>query len=217
MITRLAEGQENPMTRIILIRHGQTSWNQVERIRGQVNIPLDEVGLAQAEVTARRVAEEWKPVAVYSSPLRRAVQTAQPIAAMLGMEVRTNPGFNDMNFGQWQGLSPQEVTQRWPELASTWLQAPHLVTFPDGETLDEVKERSTAALRRVMERHPEETIAIVGHTVLNRVLLCAVLGIDNSNYWRIGQHTCAINVFEWRDGVFYIEALNDTCHLQTLL
>ncbi len=205
------------MACIILIRHGQTLWNQVERVRGQVDIALDEVGLAQAAVTARRVAQRWRPVAVYSSPLRRAVQTAQPIAAMLGVQVQTDPGFNDMNFGQWQGLSPQEVNQRWPELASTWLQAPHLVTFPDGESLDEVKDRSTAALQRVMERHPDEIIAIVGHTVLNRVLLCTVLGIDNSNYWRIGQDTCAINVFEWRDGVFYIEALNDTCHLQGLL
>ncbi len=203
------------MTRIILIRHGQTLWNQVERVRGQVDIPLDDVGLAQAEVTARRVAEEWQPVAVYSSPLRRAVQTAQPLATMLGVEVQTDPGFNDMSFGEWQGLSPQEVTQRWPELASAWLQVPHRVTFPDGESLDEVKDRSTAALQRVMDRHLDTTIAIFGHTVLNRVLLCAVLGIDNSNYWRIGQHTCAINVFEWRDGAFYIEALNDACHLQT--
>ncbi len=205
------------MTRIILIRHGQTLWNQVERVRGQVDIPLDAVGLAQADLTAKRVVERWEPATVYSSPLRRAVQTAQPIATMLGVEVRTDPGFNDVNFGQWQGLSSQEVTQRWPELASAWLQEPHLVTFPDGESLNVVKTRSTAALQGVIKRHPEETTVIVGHTALNRVLLCTVLGIDNSSYWRIGQQTCAINVFEWREGVFYIEALNDTCHLQTLL
>jgi broad specificity phosphatase PhoE len=205
------------MTRIILIRHGQTLWNQAERIRGQVDIPLDEVGLAQADVTAKRVAEKWEPAAVYSSPLRRAVQTAQPIATMLGVEVWPDPGFNDISFGQWQGLSPQEVTQRWPELASVWLQEPHMVTFPDGESLDVVRDRSAVALQRVIKRHPGRTTAIVGHTALNRVLLCTVLGIDNSNYWRIGQDTCAINVFEWREGVFYIEALNDTCHLQTLL
>jgi broad specificity phosphatase PhoE len=204
------------MTRIILIRHGQTLWNQLERVRGQVDIPLDKVGLAQAEATARRVAEEWKPAVVYSSPLQRAVQTAQCIATMLGVEVRKDPDLNDINFGQWQGLSPQEVLERWPELASTWLRAPHLVAFPDGESLDAVKVRSTAALQRAMERHLEETVAIVGHTALNRVLLCAVVGIDNSNYWRIEQHTCAINVFEWRDGIFYIEALNDTCHLKSL-
>jgi broad specificity phosphatase PhoE len=190
------------MTRTILIRHGQTAWNKVERVRGQVDIPLDEVGLAQAEATAKRVAERWQPSAVYCSPLRRAVQTAQPIARLLGQDVQAKPGLNDMNFGRWQ------------EQARTWLKEPHLVTFPEGENLGMVKERSAATLHRLIQQHIGETIAIVGHTVLNRVLLCYVLGIDNSNYWRVGQDTCAINVFDWNDGQFFIESLNDTCHLR---
>jgi ribonuclease HI len=201
------------MTRIILIRHGQTAWNKVERIRGQVDIPLDETGLAQAEATARRVANQWQPVAVYCSPLLRAVQTAQPIAQRLGLLVEPVAGFNDLNFGQWQGLSPQEVEQRWPDEARAWVEAPHTITFPGGESLDQVRERSMTALQQVIQRHREEELAIVGHTVLNRVLLCAVLGLDNSNYWRIGQETCAINTFKWRKGVFFIESINDTCHL----
>jgi broad specificity phosphatase PhoE len=119
-----------------------------------------------------------------------------------------------MNFGKWQGLSSQEVKERWPELARTWLTAPHRVTFPGGESLDVVKDRTAAALLKLIRQHEAETIAIVGHTVVNRVLLCFVLGIDNSNYWRIGQDTCAINVFDWNDGLFFIESLNDTCHLR---
>ena len=201
------------MTRIILVRHGETAWNKVERIRGQVEIPLDETGLAQAEATARRVVERWKLAAVYCSPLQRAVQTAQAIAHRAGHDLQPVAGFNDMNFGQWQGLSPQEVKEQWPEMGRAWLEAPHTVTFPAGESLDLVKERSMAALHQVMERHKEEELAIVGHTVVNRVLLCAVLGLDNSNYWRIGQDTCAINVFKWHRGIFYIESINDTCHL----
>jgi len=202
------------MTRIILIRHGQTAWNKVERIRGQVEIPLDETGLVQAEATARRVVAEWQPLAVYCSPLQRAVQTAQPIARRLGLGIQPVPGLNDMDFGQWQGLSPEEVKARWPDLARAWLRAPHTVTFPGGESLDQVKERSMAALHQIIARHAEEEVAIVGHTVVNRVLLCAVLGLDNSNYWRIGQETCAINVFKWRKGIFFIESINDTCHLR---
>lgn len=204
------------MTRVVLIRHGQTKWNEVERIRGQVDIPLDEVGVAQAEATGRRVAEEWKPAAVYSSPLRRAVQTAQPLARLLGQKVQLEEGLNDLNFGQWQGLSPQEVKERWPGLAETWLSAPHLVAFPEGESLDLVRKRSSAALRKLVDRHEGQTIALIGHTALNRVILCHVLGIDDANYWRIGQHTCAVNVFRWRDGIFYIESLNDTGHLRAL-
>lgn len=202
------------MTRIILIRHGQTAWNKQDRIRGQVDVPLDDTGLAQAVATAARVAAEWKPVALYSSPLRRAVQTAQAIAEHVGLEVRTVPGFNDMNFGQWQGLSYSEVRQKWPETSQAWLTAPHTVTFPNGESLARVRRRAMPALHRVIEQHPEQDVAMVGHTVLNRVLLCAVLGLDDSNHWRIGQDTCAVNTIEWRAGVFFIGSLNDTCHLR---
>jgi len=202
------------MTRIILIRHGQTAWNNVVRIRGQVDIPLDETGLAQAEATAERVVNEWKPVIIYSSPLLRAVQTAQAIARRLGQDVQPMPGFTDMNFGQWQGLSPEEIEQRWPEMAHAWLEAPHTVAFPGGESLQQVQQRSMTALHQAIERHQEEEVAIVAHTVVNRVLLLAVLGLDNSNYWRIGQDTCAINVIEWNNGVFVIASLNDTCHLR---
>jgi len=204
------------VTRVVLIRHGQTRWNRVERIRGQVDIPLDDVGMAQAEATGRRVAEEWKPAAVYSSPLRRAVQTAQPLARLLGQKVQLEEGFNDLNFGEWQGLSPQEVKERWPGLAETWLTAPHLVAFPEGESLDLVRKRSGAALHKLIDRHEGRTIALVGHNALNRVMLCYILGIHDANYWRVEQCTCAVNVFRWRDGIFYIESLNDTCHLRPL-
>ena len=202
------------MTRIILIRHGQTAWNKQERIRGQVDVPLDDTGLAQAVATAARVATEWEPVALYSSPLRRAVQTAQAIAERAGLEVRTVPGFNDMNFGQWQGLSYSEARQKWPEMSRAWLTAPHTVTFPNGESLARVRRRAMPALQQVIEQHPEQDVAMVGHTVLNRVLLCAVLGLDDSNHWRIGQDTCAVNIIEWRAGVFFVDSLNDTCHLR---
>jgi len=205
------------LTRIILIRHGQTTWNKVDRVRGQVNIPLDETGQAQAQATAARVLREWKPIAVYSSPLQRAVQTAQPIADGLGQEVIKLERFNDMNFGQWQGISAKEVEQRWPEMAQAWFTVPHTVTFPDGESLDQVRQRSTAALMQLVEKHPGQEVALVGHTVVNRVALCFVLGLDNSNYWRIGQDTCAINVFEWHKGVFFIQSLNDTCHLKAIV
>jgi broad specificity phosphatase PhoE len=202
------------MTRVILVRHGQTAWNKEERVRGQAEVPLNETGLAQAELTGARVVEEWQPVAVYSSPLQRAVQTAQAIAQRLHLQVQTVAGFNDMHFGQWQGLSSAQIEQGWPDLARVWLTAPHTLTFPGGESLLLLRERSSAALHEVMARHPEQTVAVVAHTVVNRVLLMAVLGLDDSNYWRLGQDNCAINVFRWSRGVFFVDSLNDTCHLR---
>jgi len=200
------------LTRIILVRHGQTAWNKGDMIRGQVEVPLDETGLAQAEATAARVAAQWKPVSVYCSPLQRARQTAQSIADKLGLEAQPVAGLNDMNFGQWQGLTVDEVRRGWPEMAQTWLRAPHKVIFPQGESLDALRDRGMAAVHQLIQRHPDDDIVIVGHMVVNRVLLCAMLGLDNSNHWRIGQDTCALNVIDWRDGIFYIQSLNDRCH-----
>jgi broad specificity phosphatase PhoE len=83
------------MTCIILVRHGQTEWNRVERFRGHADVPLNETGLAQAEATGRRVAERWQPAAVYSSPLSRAVMTAEAIAKHFSLPVHTHPGLID--------------------------------------------------------------------------------------------------------------------------
>ncbi len=202
------------MIRIILVRHGQTAFNRQDMIRGQADVPLDETGLAQAAATATRIASEWKPAAVYSSPLRRAVQTSRPIADRLGLEVNTVADLTDMDFGQWQGLTYTEVRRRWPELSQTWATAPDTVTFPNGENLARVRQRGMSAVHRILVQHPDQELVIIGHTVLNRVLLCAMLGLDDSHHWRIGQDTCAVNTIEWRDELFFINSLNDTCHLR---
>ncbi len=204
------------MTQIVLVRHGQTAWNKIERFRGRADIPLDDTGLAQAKATGRRVAEEFRPAGVYSSPLQRALSTAQAVAEPLGQEVRIVERLVDMDFGQWQGLSPLEVKERWPEAARAWLKSPDTISFPGGESLEIVRGRATSALHQLIRRHEGQTIAVVAHTVVNRVLLCHVLGIGVADYWRIGQDTCAINSFEWREGMFYIQSLNDTCHLRAL-
>ncbi len=99
------------MTQIILVRHGQTEWNRVERFRGRANLDLNEVGIRQAEATAERVAR-WTVAAIYSSPLPRAKTTAQILARRLGLEVELLPGLIDIDYGQWQGLSPDEAAVR---------------------------------------------------------------------------------------------------------
>lgn len=201
------------MTRIILVRHGQTEWNRVERFRGQADVPLNEAGIAQAEAAARRISAEWKPGAVYSSPLSRAVRTAQAIAQPHGLEVRVHPGFNDMDFGDWQGLTPEEARERWPEIVKAWVDAPQTVHAPGGESLADLRDRCLGAVRELAARHDGETIVLVGHTVLNRTLLLAMLGLGLEHFWRIRQDTAAINIIEAEPGGFVLVSLNDTCHL----
>lgn len=202
-------------TRFILVRHGQTEWNRVERFRGRADVPLNDVGLAQAAAAGRRIAAEWQPAAVYSSPLSRAVATAQAIATHFSLPVTPLDGLTDIHYGLWQGLTPEEARARWPELVHAWYTAPATVQVPAGESLAGLRERAMAAIHELMARHAGQTIVLVSHTVVNRVILLAVLGLGNDRFWRLRQDNCAINVFEAEGGEFTLVTLNDTCHLHT--
>ena len=202
------------MTLFILVRHGQTEWNRNERFRGRTDVPLNETGLAQAEATGRRVAAEWQPVAIYTSPLSRSVKTAEAIAKHFSLPVQPHPGLADIDYGEWQGLSPDEARQRWPEEIDAWYNQPHLARIPGGETLEDLRRRALQTVNELADRHTGETIVLVGHTVINRIILLGVLGLGNERFWRIRQDTCAINVFDAEGGDFILVSLNDTCHLQ---
>jgi broad specificity phosphatase PhoE len=201
------------MTQIILTRHGQTEWNRVERFRGRADIPLNETGLAQAAATSRRIVSTWKPVAVYTSPLSRAVKTGAIIAAPFDLTPQPLEELNDIDYGEWQGLTPEEVNTRWPDMLDSWYRTPHLTQIPGGETLQSLLERTSDAVHRVIRQHPQETIVLVGHVSVNRVILLHALVLPLARYWRLAQGTCAINVLEVSDGDFTIVSLNDTCHL----
>lgn len=205
------------MTLVILVRHGQTEWNRVERFRGRADVPLNSFGLAQAEATGRRVAAEWEVEAVYTSPLSRSVNTAEAIARHFSLPVQTHPGLIDIDYGQWQGLTPEEARQRWPAEVEAWYHAPERTHIPGGETLDELRARGMAAVVELTSRHQGQAIVLVGHTVINRAILLGVLGLGNERFWHLRQDTCAINVFEAEEGDYTVVSLNDTCHLRSLV
>jgi len=200
---------------IILVRHGRTAWNAEERFRGRADIPLDDLGRRQAEATAERLKDSGA-VAVYSSPLERTMMTARPIAERLGLDVVPLEGLIDIDYGEWQGLTLEEALQRDAELYRRWRQEPHLARFPGGEGLDDVRRRVESVISMVTERHAGQTVVLVSHVVVCRVFVCAVLGIDNSHFWQLGQDTCAVNVIAQRDGELVLASLNDTCHLKGL-
>ncbi len=203
------------MTRLIIIRHGQTAWNEGEgeRLRGRADLELDETGLRQARATATRMAL-WRVTAVYSSPLKRAVTTAEILAESLRLKAQTLEGLIDIDYGSWQGLSLKEAEANDPELYRLWLQSPHLATFPGGEGLEQVRERVTSAVETLVPRHPGQTVVLVSHKVVCKVLLCSLLGLDNSHFWQIQQGLCAISLVEIENDVPVMLLLNDTCHLR---
>jgi len=203
------------LTRLVVVRHGRTEWNRVERFRGRADIQLDEVGIRQAEAAAARIAE-WQVSAIYSSPLNRALSTAEILARPFSLEVKLLPGIIDIDYGEWRGLSPEEATAKYGDLYSTWLNSPHQVKFPAGESLAEVRERAASAVGDLIAQHPKETIVLVSHKVVCQILILSLLGLDNSHFWEITQDVCAVNLFEVRGGVSSALSLNDTCHLKSL-
>ena len=201
------------MTRLFLVRHGRTGWNKEQIFRGTKDVPLDRVGREEALMVGERLKGEGLR-AVYSSPLSRATETAEAITRFHSIEVQVMAGLNDLHFGEWEGQSLDEVKKQYADLYLRWQQEPHRVIFPKGEGLDEVRARAMKAVEEIMERHLQETVALVSHRVVLKVLICALLGLDNSHFWNIGQDTAAINCFHYKDGRWIVALLNDTCHLK---
>lgn len=201
------------MAQFILVRHGQTAWNRVERFRGRADVPLNETGLAEAKATGRRVAAEWQPSAIYSSPLSRALKTAEAIAGHYNLPVQVHPDLIDFDYGEWQGLRPDEVKALWPDIHDAWFNRPESARIPGGETLDDLRKRGMAVVEELTARLADQTIVLVGHTAINRIILLGVLGPGNEHFWRLRQDNCAINLFEAQDGLFTLASLNDTFHL----
>jgi phosphoserine phosphatase len=197
------------------VRHGQTEWNRVERFRGRADLALDDTGRRQAGATAIRLKSEHV-AAIYSSPLKRALETAGIIAKQLNISVQSLEGLIDIDFGSWQGLSPEEAAQQNSQLFTMWLEQPHLVHFPEGESLDIVRQRVLAAVDGLASQHVDQTVILVSHTVVCRVLMCAMMGLDNSHFWQVRQDVNAINIFELRDGMPLVISVNDICHLKSL-
>ena len=199
------------MTRIIIARHGETDWNVGEVFRGRLDVALNKTGLTQAKALGQHLADS-SVEAVYSSPLKRALDTAGAVTSHHSLKVSVARGLVDFNYGTWQGLTHQEVKETYAELYHRWLAEPHLVTMPDGESLDDVVERARQVVETVVANH-DGTVVLVSHRVVNKVLICSLLGLDNSHFWNIRQDVAGMTIFEYEDGRFILTRHNDTSHL----
>jgi len=202
------------MTTIMLIRHGDTDWNVEEIFRGYADVELNEIGIKQAELLSEYL-DDVLIEAVYSSPLKRALKTAEIIAGRHNIDVIPSDELIDFDYGEWQGLSHNTVRQRYNELYAEWLKNPHLVKIPKGDSLDDVRERTISMVNRVTAKY-EGTVALVSHRVIHKVIICALLGLDNSHFWNIKLDTCGITTFVYEDKRFILEKHNDTSFLKSI-
>jgi broad specificity phosphatase PhoE len=203
------------MLAIILARHGETDWNVAEVFRGRADVALNETGVKQAEMLGEYLSGVIVD-AVYSSPLQRALKTAEVIAGYHGLEVNTARGLIDFDYGEWQGLSHQEVKDRYRRLYADWLSHPDQVRMPGGESLEDVRKRAVAVVDGIMERHPGGRVVLVSHRVVHKILICALLGLDNAHFWNIKLDTCGITSFDCEGERFILNRHNDTSFLKSI-
>jgi probable phosphoglycerate mutase len=202
-----------PTTRVLAIRHGQTAWNADQRIQGQLDIGLNEVGRWQAGRLPVGVADEAL-AAVYASDLSRAFDTARPLAAAHGLAIVAEPALRERAFGVFEGLSFTEVEQRWPEQSLRWRKRdPQFGAAGGGETLLEFYARATACAERLAARHPGQTIALVTHGGVLDCLyrLAARAELQAPRTWQLGN--ASINRLLYSDGGFVLIGWSDTTHL----
>jgi len=202
------------MTEIILARHGETEWNVEEVFRGRIDIELNETGIKQAELLAEYLSRT-KIQAIYSSPLKRAVKTAETIAGYHKLDVEIAPGLIDFDYGKWQGLPHQEVKDKYKEFYAEWINSPERVKIPAGESLNDVRERAMSVVGDVIAKY-KGTVVLVAHRAVNKILICALLGLDNSHFWNIRQDTCGITTFSYENERFILTKHNDTSFLKPI-
>lgn len=201
------------MTRLILVRHGQTVWNKELKYQGHTDIALSDEGIRQAGAVARRLKNE-NVAAVYASDLSRAFFTADAVARGHGLTVTAMPELREIKFGEWEGLTYTAIQEKWPDEMDKLYTNADEIAIPGGETFRQLKERAEGAICRLVERHAEQTFVVVSHGGTIRTIFCAILGIHLNHVWDIRQDNAAVNIIEYHHGRAIVTLVNDTHHLE---
>ena len=200
------------MSRLLLVRHGDTELNSAERYWGHTDVELSAAGLRQAERLRDRLATQ-KIDAVYSSDLKRASVTAETIASGHKLAVKTCAELREVNFGELEGLTFDEVSQLYPEVTRLWVERNPELKYPGGESIDKFSKRVSKFLRRLEEHAEDETILIVAHSGVLRTLICLLLDIELQRRWQFRLDFASLSIIEtYRQGAV-LSLLNDVSHL----
>jgi broad specificity phosphatase PhoE len=201
------------VTRVYLIRHGESTWNAERRWQGAMDPPLSAAGREQAD----RLASALQAIplsVVYCSPLQRAKDTAVVIAAAHALSVEPVSDLREIAFGEWESLGDEEVVQRFGSLRQQWFRRPDQTQIPGAESLAHGRGRAMAAMRGIVGRHLDDQVAVVAHGGMNKLILLTLLEAPLASFWRLAQSNACINIVELGSARGHILAVNDTTHLK---
>lgn len=200
------------MTRIILIRHGETTWNIEGRYQGQEDTPLSEKGIRQGHLAAAALKDIPIDICI-SSPLSRAADTCRFCAEMHGLPVQTDIRLTEINHGKWEGQYVDEIQSLYPKEFLLWHTHPEQVQMPEGENLEDVRRRVRNAFDGMARTYDGKTILVAAHDAVNKVILCDLIGAGLDHFWQIKQDNTCINVLECDHDTWRIVLMNSTAHM----
>ena len=198
--------------RLFAVRHGETDWSRERRFAGARDVPLTPAGRVQSEAVARALAG-GAVAAVYTSPLERARTSAEVIAKPHRLAVSVEPAFREMAFGEWEGLTRDEAAARFPEPMAAWAATPHLVVPPGGEALTDVAARVAQGVRELIALHEGETVVLVSHAIVTRLLVLAALGLGAERLWTVDASPAGITEIEYQGAWVTVHRMNTLAHL----
>jgi broad specificity phosphatase PhoE len=200
--------------RLILVRHGETRWNQENRVLGHTEIELNEKGRKQAERLALTLKDETV-AAIYSSPLRRARETAGEIARFHGLEVVTDDALKEVDAGELDGLTYQEMIERYGDFLKEWIKNDPSLKMPGGESMAELQQRAWPVVERIVRDHPDGVVILVSHSFAILSIICRAIGLNLSHFRRLRLSVASISIINFGERGTSLVLFNDTCHLES--
>ncbi|MBN1663061.1 MAG: histidine phosphatase family protein [Deltaproteobacteria bacterium] len=197
--------------KLILVRHGETIWNKDRRVQGISDIELSDVGLDQAEKLGASLKDE-KIEAIYVSPLKRARQTAMKIAAFHNVPLSIKKELQEMDQGDFEGLSFKELAEKHGAFLKQWVADPASCVMPNGESLDMLQARAWPVIENILQS--DRNTVVVAHNFTLTTILCKFLNFSLSRFREVHVDTASKTVVEIQDGVPVIRCLNDVSHLK---
>jgi broad specificity phosphatase PhoE len=199
--------------RLILVRHGETKWNRENRVVGHIGIALNSNGRRQVELLAKKLKDD-SVSAIHSSPLRRARETAAAIARIHGLRVIDDDAFKEIDAGEMEGLTFDEVMERYSGFIEDWMKGSTSLRMPGGESMSDLQQRTWPAVERIVGENPHSVIVLVSHSLAILSIITKALGMAPFNFRRLQVSVASISILNFREHGASLALFNDTCHLE---
>ena len=200
------------MSRLLLVRHGETELKSSERLWGHTDVKLSQAGIRQAEGLCERLAKQKIDI-IYSSDLKRALTTAEIIASKHQVDIIPYAELREFNYGKIEGLNFEEIDQLYPELRALMMQRSLDLRFPGGESISELSNRVSIFVERLQEHKAEETVLIVVHSGVLRILICQLMGMELRHFYQLVPDLASLSSLQTYSEGAVLNLFNDTSHL----